>query len=797
MALSGAQLGSVLSKVGARGGQVASLDQLAAGANDALGRLKRAGGGKLNVDQAAAFLATCTMEGAYLRTTTEYGSGQRYEPYVGRTFEQLTWRENYAAFGRWCRSLGLVTDPDIFVKNPPALSSLTWAWLGGVYYWTAPRSWGAYGSTLLEVAENGNILAVSRAVNAGTPSWTGTPGGMDVRRALFEAFRALGSSILPGTSGGSTTTPSRPSTPAGAIPGTAAMVLKAANALWNQYKGKLYTYGWPGLRTLGDRPSSEYWCADFVRLAIRQGSGYDWKNYTAGKSGPAYCPALVSGMVRDPYWTEVKYAQAKPGDVVFFFRGSLSYHVGLVEVSPTAGGHDMRTIEGNTSTPGMSTSMSAGGTLAKKTRDDRYYTMRIFRPTYWAETQVKDDAGNDTTDTPDTDVITVEERPSATSAGYIEPPTMQVNPIDQLQPSEAFWAASRESSARVNRASLWLDGAEVIADLPVDYSQSKISVDGSQPVRRKASLKLILDEYDGRSGDLEQALCQPGMKLRIESGFGYGGGEMVPVFEGMWDDPHFDRGTVSIDSPDCMARIALAGFPTTVCSSTDMTYVDHIRFFVSEIDDGAAVIDLTGNVEKVPYVIWDAGPQARINAVMSMAAAIGAELFKSPAAGYYVLRPIVSPREQVGRWVVDEGDALVSLSKSVKWSSVRNGMIVTCDRNDAPRMVGEWRDTDPDSPTRWDGPFGRRPGFLSTSLLPPDRDVLEDAAESLAQRLIGGRIDVEWVQLINLLQEAGDPIDVSARGRTYSAVLDSFEIPLGSQRVTPGKARSLNIEGLT
>ena len=59
------------------------------------------------------------------------------------------------------------------------------------------------------------------------------------------------------------------------------------------------------------------------------------------------------------------------------------------------------------------------------------------------------------------------------------------------------------------------------------------------------------------------------------------------------------------------------------------------------------------------------------------------------------------------------------------------------------------------------------------------------------------RISIAGRLVADLLQEAGDPIDVSARGRTYSAVLDSFEIPLGSQRVTPGKARSLNIEGLT
>ena len=69
MALTGAQLKKALSSVGAGSGMVASADQLAAGANDAMRRV-----GCKTVTECALFMATLAQESAYFRTATEYGS---------------------------------------------------------------------------------------------------------------------------------------------------------------------------------------------------------------------------------------------------------------------------------------------------------------------------------------------------------------------------------------------------------------------------------------------------------------------------------------------------------------------------------------------------------------------------------------------------------------------------------------------------------------------------------------------------------------------------------------------------
>lgn len=170
---------------GAYGRQITSLAVLAAGANQALA----AAPAGLTVQGAAAFLATMSQESASLRTTEEYAKNGRYAPYIGRTFEQLTWKNNYRAFGRWCVARGLLADAEAFVKKPKKLADVEWAWLGGVWFWQAKSIW-PYGN-------RGDFLATQRAVNLGNPHTTATPNGIAARRAWYAAWLAIGDDLLP------------------------------------------------------------------------------------------------------------------------------------------------------------------------------------------------------------------------------------------------------------------------------------------------------------------------------------------------------------------------------------------------------------------------------------------------------------------------------------------------------------------------------------------------------------------------------------------------------------------------
>ncbi|KNX38114.1 hypothetical protein [Luteipulveratus halotolerans] len=193
MPLNGSMLGKALDAVGARGRQLDTLDNLAAGADDALRQAK-----VTTPQEAAAFLATCIMESGWLRTTTEYlgrpGTAIRdrqndYYPFIGRGAVQCTWRYNYGKFGAWCKTKGLVTDADVFVKNPGALGDKRWFWLTAVWYFEANGLW--------TYARRGDFEGVSNGVNRGNPDSTLKPNGWTARNTMYQALLAFGDALVP------------------------------------------------------------------------------------------------------------------------------------------------------------------------------------------------------------------------------------------------------------------------------------------------------------------------------------------------------------------------------------------------------------------------------------------------------------------------------------------------------------------------------------------------------------------------------------------------------------------------
>lgn len=192
MSLSGKGLSAALGAVGARGGQMRSYAQLARDGEHALAMAPSG----LTVKGAAAWLATLAMESAYFRTTTEYGSGQWYAPWIGRGFVQVTHESNYAAFGVWCHRRGLVSSDDYFTEHPKRLADYQWAWWTGLWYFEYADLW--------KYANRGDFLAVSQGVNGGTGTigTSFTPYGWVQRKAMYEAFRAAGKDLLPGKDGG-------------------------------------------------------------------------------------------------------------------------------------------------------------------------------------------------------------------------------------------------------------------------------------------------------------------------------------------------------------------------------------------------------------------------------------------------------------------------------------------------------------------------------------------------------------------------------------------------------------------
>lgn len=111
---------------------------------------------------------------------TQPGDGRRFR---GRDFLQITGRNNYTRLSQWAHSQGIVPTPTYFVDRPDDLASDQYAFVGAVWYWTVARP------QLNTLADNGDILGATRAVNGGT-------NGLNDRKAFYQRALAAGTALL-------------------------------------------------------------------------------------------------------------------------------------------------------------------------------------------------------------------------------------------------------------------------------------------------------------------------------------------------------------------------------------------------------------------------------------------------------------------------------------------------------------------------------------------------------------------------------------------------------------------------
>lgn len=118
----------------------------------------------------AVVIAQTMVESNYYRDTREikarpgtdlYRNQQRYAPYYGAGFIQVTFRAGYAGFGAWAKREGLIKDANYFVKNPNKLGDKKWAWRTVEYYFVT--------NDLVGRANRGDNRRVGMAIHAGDP----------------------------------------------------------------------------------------------------------------------------------------------------------------------------------------------------------------------------------------------------------------------------------------------------------------------------------------------------------------------------------------------------------------------------------------------------------------------------------------------------------------------------------------------------------------------------------------------------------------------------------------------------
>lgn len=176
-------MASVRAVGGTTGSMLQTAQQVADGFNAAIA--KTYPGILTNKKRAACFVGQSAAETGGFSLTQEVLAGpsqqwlvdlqNRYKPYIGRGWIQITWRESYAAFGAWLKGLGVISDANMFVNNPPLLAKLEWAPYTTVYQFTQEK-WPLNGkqANLFEWCDVASDPweTIGRAINTGSPTTT-------------------------------------------------------------------------------------------------------------------------------------------------------------------------------------------------------------------------------------------------------------------------------------------------------------------------------------------------------------------------------------------------------------------------------------------------------------------------------------------------------------------------------------------------------------------------------------------------------------------------------------------------
>lgn len=342
--------------------------------------------------------------------------------------------------------------------------------------------------------------------------------------------------------------------------------------------------------------------------------------------------------------------------------------------------------------------------------------------------------------------------------------------------SDRFLARLAESHTPVTQVLLFLTDGRVI-ELP--HTGGSVTVDRAQAIRRTCSVTMADPTLIPRTPT--DQLATYGAHLRISRGVDYGDGsqELVPLGVFRLDSVGGDvsQGPVTLQGKDLAAVIADDKFtvPYTVTGTliSAVSEVIHRSIPAAEIVAGISDVTIGSRTFDVEADPW-AG-------VQEIAAAGGAEVYPD-ADGVFRISTLPDLATATPVWSIEatEGGAYISANRAMSSDNVNNGVLArgenTAD-NVAPVSYLAV-DTDPNSPTYWSGPYGRRPMFYSSATLTTTGACQQAAILKLAQaKAPNASGDVS--SLPNPALEPGDVLRVMHEdGSRELHQAASFSVPL-------------------
>lgn len=347
-------------------------------------------------------------------------------------------------------------------------------------------------------------------------------------------------------------------------------------------------------------------------------------------------------------------------------------------------------------------------------------------------------------------------------------------------------ALAREALAKPHpvytRVEVWRDGERLLESLPIIDGSVRATLQSR--VTRDLTLTCGPEWFPEDAGDL---LAPFGTELRCWRGVGIGGvtnhpSYVWPVFRGPIDKVRWSTGgNTSITCVDLAGDVASASFLAPLSVAAGDRLHRKYRELVLEADESAEFDTFTLPDRSLPGLAWD---EDRGKALDDLAGAAGG-FWYALADGTYTLRPVP--------WVYSDGvvdltigpDYPIMRNADIEFSreGVYNMIVARAERTDgsAPARYVT-RVTDPSSPIRFEGPYGRRvlhhsvQGAGSAAGLQLVAETLKQRSQALAETWSGSIAPYPPLELGDLLY-----LDVEGpnrKRRRGHQVVAGFTLPL-------------------
>lgn len=342
--------------------------------------------------------------------------------------------------------------------------------------------------------------------------------------------------------------------------------------------------------------------------------------------------------------------------------------------------------------------------------------------------------------------------------------------------SDRFLARLAESHQVATRVQLFRTDGSVV---DLEHTGGSVTVDRSNAIRRSCTVTSADVSLIPRSPSDQLAVY--GARLRISRGVHYGDGssEMVPlgVFRLDSVDGDVSDGPVSLQGKDLSVVVADDKFtePYTATGTVVGAITALIQRSIPAADVISTIVDVpigsrTFDVEADP---WEG--------CREIAAAAGAEVYCN-ADGVFVIATLPDLATTAPVWAVEatEGGVYISGNRAMTSDGVHNGVLARGENTSENLPPVEYlaTDNDPNSPTYWGGPYGRRPRFHSSSTL-TTLAACTQAANLLLAQAKAPNASGDISSLPNPALEPGDVIRVThPDGSRELHQAASFSVPL-------------------